>query len=1285
LKFEILLFMRSAMWSVPTRYSKHLFLYITFVLSFAFLISIGNLEAATTGKIQGRVVDIKTTEGIIGANVVIPNNGAATDLDGYFTIMNVPPGVYDVVISCVGYHELTIVDVFVASDTPTKIEPVLTPDRLTAPEVIVIFEPKQVVLGESAKANRVSKKTLENVGIENVKDILKIASGFRVDDENKIHVRGSRAADVAIVVEGVDLRDRLVDTQVNINLSSGGIEEVTLLTGGFAAEYGQVMGGVIQVTTSEGKSSYYTGRFEYQTDQIIETYSFNTDQAQFAFGGPVPYTKDLLGEPVTFYLTTMGGLTDTYVGFDVDHEANDYLGFGIDLPERQNNNYQSTLKLAYQLTPKQKISLYTSTSYQQWDIYPNGEGGISGNYGYGYKYNLENRPWAWNKRFANTLSYTHQINEKLFYELKFIVYRTQSKVQPRGKTPGEFTLLDDIEDTFAQASDRNSNGTLDSDEYLDSDGDGFMDGYWDANNNRIFDGGGEGYEDLNMNGRWDRGEDWVDLNGNKIYDAAEPWTDVVNPLTGENNIGVYDLWDNYSDINGNGRWDPSEPQLPEQDWNGNGQWDGERFVDANNNGVYDPWEEWDDLDGDYLWDDNEPFTDVNGNGKFDYSEGYDDSNQNGKVDRRDLAVRSAGGTDENEPFIDGDFWWNTGEPFIDEPDPISGEYNGRWDQGEVWFDLPTSSNVQTYAGVSYIGEEMVLNGRYDGPNFFNGNPVFDEYELFTKPANWSFNSDKSRPVEYSFSEEARGADWPVDLLTYDRAYSTWINRTIHDIQAPVFDMRNFDVEEDEEWFLDYNNDGEWSRVDGFLNPGVWDATAFWQDRVSTEYKLKLDVQSQLNRFHELKSGIEFSYRDVNMQSIQQPDLAYDGEAKLPDGSLWPDRGGIRDFYNYNPTEGAAYLQDKMDFEGLIVNVGLRGDFVIHDPKVVREFRDRVSNDEPGAIYANRGTYRLSPRLGISHPISEQSKLYFNYGHFYQAPNFQYFYKSATANFDANTAIGNPNLEYEKTIQYELGVNTQLSDDFVIDISGYYKDQYDMISTQDERWKNLTLDRYANIDYGRMRGFEMSLEKRPSNHYAFNFNYDFSFAYGKASSQQEAQNARLSNVPYNYNEHPLGWDETHKLNSYMTVRYGKNDFPHIFGFKMPDNWQMTLQWEFGSGLPYTPSIYTTGIDDANLILPNSARRPWHEKTTFKVEKFYTIGRSSEDTNTRDSELIIGLTISNLFNRKNVSSVYGQTGSPTEPVHPDNPAYNPGNNLQEFDSNPRNYGPGRNVILRIGFSF
>lgn len=1272
--------------TVLTRYSKHLFLCTTIVLGFVLLLFLAEcLNAGSVGSIQGTVLDAKTGEPVFGANVVIPNNGAATDADGFFTIVNVPPDLYEVEVSCLGYHNVKIVDVFVSSDITTKIEPRLTSNRLENPEAVIIYVKPPVDLGVTSSGGSFGKEILETVRPETVNEVLKMAPGFRIDDEQNIHVRGGRGEDVAIIVEGVDYRDRTVSTQINLNLSSTGIEEITLLTGGFAAEYGQVMGGVIQVTTSEGRANY-SGRLEYQTDQLIKTYSFNTDQAQLAFSGPVPYSKSLLGKPVTFFFTAMGGLTDTYVGFDVDHPASDYAGLGIKLPERQNNNYQSTIKLAYQLADKQKLTLYTSTSYQQWDIYPNGEGGISGNYGYGYKYNLDNRPWAWNKRFANTLTYTNQISQNTFYEVKFIVYRTQSKVQPRGKNPGEFTMLDEIEDNLAAASDRNSNGMLDPDEYLDSDGDGYMDGYWDANRNRIFDGGGEGYEDLNMNGRWDRGEDWVDLNGNKIYDAAEPWTDVVNPLTGENNIGVYDSWDNYSDVNGNGRWDPSEPQLPEQDWNGNGRWDGERFVDANSNGVYDPWEKWEDLNGNYLWDEDEPFTDVNGNGRFDYSEGYDDANKNGEVDKRDLAVRTAGGgsTDRSEPYIDGDFWWNTGEPFIDEPDPITGEFNGHWDSGEVWFDLPTSSNVQTGAGVWNLGSEMVLNGRYDGPNFWNGVPVFDEYELFTKPASWSYNSDQSRPVEYTFDEDARGADWPVNIYTYNRDYSTWINRTIHDTQAPVFDMRNGNVEEDKEWFLDYNNDGEWTPADGFINQGVWDATAFWQDRVSTEYKLRFDIQSKINKYHELKTGVEFSYRDINMQSMQQPDLAYDGEAALPAGSPWPERGGIRDFYHYNPTEGAAYFQDKMDFDGLVVNAGLRGDFVIHDPKVVRVFRERVSNDEPGAIYANRGTYRLSPRLGISHPISSQSKLYFNYGHFYQAPSFQYFYKSATANFDANTAIGNPNLEYEKTIQYELGVNTQLSDDYVIDISGYYKDQYDMISTQDERWKNLTLDRYANIDYGRMRGFEMSLEKRPSNHYAFNFNYDFSFAYGKASSQQEAQTARLSNVPYNYDEHPLGWDETHKLNSYLTIRYDKNDFPHLFGFQMPDNWQITLQWEFGSGLPYTPSIYTTGIDDANLILPNSARLPWHERTTFKIEKYYTLGEESE-TKKADSELIIGLTINNLFNRKNISSVHSQTGSPTKSVHPENPAYNPGSNTQEYDANPRNYDSGRNVLLRIGFSF
>lgn len=1230
---------------------------------------------AATGTIKGRVTDSKTGEAVINANVVVVNTmwGAATDLDGYYTIVGVRPGVYDLEFSCVGYHPVKVTGVVVQSDLTAEVNVQMTPAVLEQPEVEVKWKKPQVVLDQSATGTRLSKADLQIRKPESISAILQTTKGFKTDIEGKWHVRGHRAGGVAVVVDDVDLRDPLVETQTTLSISTEAVEEVNILTGGFNAEYGRA-GAVVQITTAEGRPDRYTGRLEMQSDRVIETYSFDTDRMELNLGGPIPYTRDLLGKPVTFYLTTTTYLTNTYTPFNLNRKPNDYLGIGMSLPERQDNQYQGSLKLAYNLTDKQKLTLSLSSNYRKWDIYPSGEGGVSGNYGYAYKYNLQNRPWAENRQFSGSLSWTNQLSSKTFYTLKLITFTTHSRVQPGGgKSPGDFTMLSDVENSIAQAFDRNRNGRLESDEYSDNDGNGFMDGFWDANGNGIYDGGGEGYEDLNMNGRWDRGEDWIDLNGNGVYDFAEPWVDVPNPLTGENNIGVWDPWDSYVDLNRNGRWDPAEPQLPEQDWNGNGRWDGERFQDANGNGRFDPWEPYQDLNGNYRWDPGEPFVDRNGNGVQDDGEGYDDKNLNGFCDRRDLVPRTAN-PDRAEPFIDGDFWYDTGEPFIDEPDPITGLYNGKWDPGEIWFDLPSSANAQTGAGLWFIGNQPTLNGRYDGPN-----GLFDEYELFTKPASMVPGADPRMPVWYAFDPNLRGADWPSDLFAYIPGKSTWINRTLHDQSSPRFDIRNFNYDAGKEWFIDYNGNGVWNTADRFLNPGEWDPTAFWQDRRATEYSLKFDLQSQIARYHLAKAGVELKYRDLQMQAIQQPDLPYTGEADLPPGSPWPERGGIRDFYHYRPWEGSVYLQDKMEFQGLIVNAGLRGDFIIHDQKVVDEFRERVLRDEPGAIVAQRGKYAIAPRLGISHPITERSKLYFNYGHFYQAPNFQYYYRSATANFDANTVIGNPNLEYEKTVQYELGVNTQVSDYLVFDISGYYKDQYNLINTADERWKNLVLDRYVNLDYGRMRGFEITIDKRPAHHWALTFNYDFSFAYGKSSDQHANQASRLRGIPYNYDEHPLDWDETHKINAFLTVLYGKGEYPRLLGLTLPDDWMLTVQWEFGSGLPYTPSIYTTGIDNPNLILPNSARLPWRERTTLKMEKYYTLNPKT------NSRLFFGITINNLFNKKNVQAVYTETGSPKQAIHPLNPAYNPNDNRVEFDANPRNYEPGRNVLFRMGMTF
>jgi outer membrane receptor protein involved in Fe transport len=862
------------------------------------------------------------------------------------------------------------------------------------------------------------------------------------------------------------------------------------------------------------------------------------------------------------------------------------------------------------------------------------------------------------------LTFTHQLSSKTFYEVMMGNFNTKTTITPRGRTPNQFTLRDSIEDRSNRYYGQ-----------LDNNGDTFYDGYVDANLNGQYDGGGEGYEDLNGNGQWDQGEDWIDLDGDGNYDVAEPWIDRTDPVTGANNVGVYDLWDSFTDLNGNGVWDSAEPQLAEQDWNRNGHWDGERFQDANHNGMYDGW-----------------------------GEGYDDMNGNGVIDHQNLFRGGTNTEDTPEPFVDGDYAWDTGEPFTDLPDSVTGEYNGIYDSGEPWVDLPT-----TYGNPYAM---PTLNNQYDGPN-----NLIDEYELFCRFDDIEYGMDPRHPVLYTWDPLLNGRDWSYmgnssqgipSFRYYIPGKSTWINRTLDDQANPIFDYPNYRWDNYREYnsdtnnnymldagveaFTDYNNNGvcDYWKIDNFLNPGQWDASAIYEERESNEYTAKVDVTSQLNRYHEFKTGLELKYRELSMQYLQDPDQLYNNpDVPLPAGSPYPDRGDLRDFYNHRPWEGSLYAQDKMEFEGLIVNAGLRWDFVFHDPWLIEQSQQQVSANQPGALLAHRGTYKLSPRLGISHPIAETSKLYFNYGHFYQAPDFQYFYRSATASITSASVVGNPNLEYEKTVQYELGVNTQITKNWTADVAGYYRDIYNLISTVPERHGPIVIDRYYNLDYGRVRGVEITLAKSYSKYWSTSINYDFSYAFGKASSETAGIVARLNNVPVNTDEHPLDWDETHKITAWVTLQvpYARESkgHPHWFGFTWPADWMATLQWEFGSGLPFTPSQYLAHMP-SNLIAANSYRMPWTETTSLRVEKYFTWWDAKRKN--EKLKLTLGMDVNNLFNKRNVRGIYGDTGTAydsTNPLNPDD--RDTGGQMMGtlYDHNPRNYGPGRNIIFRVGLSF
>ncbi len=511
--------------------------------------------------------------------------------------------------------------------------------------------------------------------------------------------------------------------------------------------------------------------------------------------------------------------------------------------------------------------------------------------------------------------------------------------------------------------------------------------------------------------------------------------------------------------------------------------------------------------------------------------------------------------------------------------------------------------------------------------------------------------------------------------------SSWTNTTLSDQSQPVFDIPNFIYDNGNfvsfggssaESYIDYNADGQFTALaDKFLNPGTWDNTAFWMDRAAREWSSKFDLTSQVNKFHEIKTGFEMKYRILTMNSIQGPDQPYTNtDIPLPDDAPYPGRGAVRDFYEHKPWEGAFYFQDKMEFEGMIVRAGLRSDFIIQPGGLLEETQKQIDRNQPGALLAERGRYALAPRLGISHPITERAKLYFNYGHYYQTPSFEYFYKSATANLSPNTLVGNPNLEYEKTVSYEVGVNTEFTTDWVVDVAGYYRDVFNQIGTVEYRDGPLVLNRYFNLGYARARGFEFSLEKKPSAMWAFTLNYDFSYAYGKESAAADGLTQRNNGIPENRDEHPLDWDQTHSVSAYLTLMVSERDHPKPFGLALPNNWLSTLEFTFGSGYPYTPSSYTEN-KPANLILANSARMPNTVTTELKIDKYWKL--------TRQLRLTTGFEIFNLLNRKNVRSIYSESGNTHSSTHILNPTWTPGR--ENYDNNPRMYSPPRQILLHV----
>jgi outer membrane receptor for ferrienterochelin and colicin len=385
----------------------------------------------------------------------------------------------------------------------------------------------------------------------------------------------------------------------------------------------------------------------------------------------------------------------------------------------------------------------------------------------------------------------------------------------------------------------------------------------------------------------------------------------------------------------------------------------------------------------------------------------------------------------------------------------------------------------------------------------------------------------------------------------------------------------------------------------------------FRDQNSLTTTLKADFISQVTANHLLKSGVHFSHYTMDVENVSWS-LGVDQKRK----DIWEE-----DLFDL-----AAYVQDKLEFDGIIGLVGLRFDYFNpngfgDEIQYPADYTDPVAefDEDDKAVLKNAETpepkWQISPRIAISHPITERDVIRFTYGHYYQRPDAYYLYRNLSYESLTKTGnyVGNPSLEPEKTIAYEVAVEHLFSDNVKGVINAYYKDVTDLMNYKKYvlgSLQNKETNIYYNADYGNMKGLEFSLNKRVSNYWGGSINYTFSVAKGRASSSGDGFGAFESSRTMNL----LDFDQTHTINASLTFIT-----PEFLPTGL-DNWMANFQIDYGSGLPY--SSYGTGkINDKRL--------PWTSTTDMRLSKTFQIHEKFQ--------MGIVLDIFNLFDRKNVAYI------------------------------------------------
>lgn len=403
------------------------------------------------------------------------------------------------------------------------------------------------------------------------------------------------------------------------------------------------------------------------------------------------------------------------------------------------------------------------------------------------------------------------------------------------------------------------------------------------------------------------------------------------------------------------------------------------------------------------------------------------------------------------------------------------------------------------------------------------------------------------------------------------------------------------------------------------------------------YNVKFDLTSQLDDYNQIKTGLEFNYTDnnVNYGLI---------DSALTSNNNWS-------HWHTFPIRASVYLQDKLEFEGMIANLGVRVDasraggqwYNTSDPySLIFSGIDPIGLDTVSHA-RNKTIFMVEPRLGISFPVTVNSKLYFNYGHFYSMPTpTNLFLIQRNLGTNNVTFVADPNAPLPRTIAYELGFEQSVFDQYLIHIAGYYKDVSDERTSTNYVSSNSLVNYTLSTSnlYEDIRGFEITLYKNSGDwiqgfvNYTYmvssNGRFGYLYQYQNPADQRAYDLSQMSNPPYGdlFQSKPVPQPYA-KLNLKLFTPnwYG----PNWSGIKPLADWYVNITGNWSAGPWFTWSGGETIPGIQNNV-------EWADYLDFDLR----IGR---DFHFYGIDMELFADIYNIFNYKYMSYDFGFLGGGT----------------------------------------